>query len=93
MPTIVVTSEFSISCCRSAGSPAPPPSPLANCAIEGPFGTSGSTPMMRSGTAMPACAMNATNTAGATAVPTERTSDRVASAEFDSLSFVFANIM
>jgi hypothetical protein len=49
--------------------------------------------MMRSGMAMPACAMNATSTAGATAVPTERTSDSVASAEFASRSFVFASIM
>ena len=98
LPTIVVTSELSINCCKSSGSPPPAPSPpspwpLASCAIDGPFGTSGSTPMMRSGTAMPACAMNATSTAGATAVPTERTSDSVASAEFDSLSFVFASIM
>ena len=94
LPTMVVTSESSMRRLRSSGKP--PPAPLPFCtsdATDDPSGKSGSAPMMRSGMAMPAWAMNATITAGATAVPMERTSESVARAEFASRSSVFASIM
>ena len=53
----------------------------------------GRTSMMLSCMARPAWAMNATMMAGAMAVPIERTSESVASAELDSDSSVFASIM
>ena len=53
----------------------------------------GSSSTRLSCTVAPAWARKATMTAGATAVPMERTSDRVASAEFASDSLVLASIM
>jgi len=53
----------------------------------------GSTAVSRSCTRVPACARNPTMIAGARVVPSARVSDRVASAEFDSLLRVLANIM